>query len=117
MSQNDIYLILKKNPGMFLSAKELSQLTDISLSTVLSNMKALEKDLDFKFKSVFGKTQHPTKMVAFLPADETFEVICKEFNKLKEDKRFVFAKSEYLQNFMIITELRKLREELNNGTN
>jgi len=115
MSQNDVYLILKKNPGMFMSARELTQLVDSSIQSVLANMKALEKDEDFKVKFVKGKTSHKTKMIAFVPRDSVFEVVLKDFTRLKLEGRFAHSRHDYLQNFMLITEVRKLRGELQDG--
>ena len=104
MGQNDVYTILVKNPAMFFSAKELAQLTNLRVQTVLSNIKALEKDNEISIKLVKGKTK-----------DNAFETICKEFTEYRSEKRFSHARPEYLQNFLILTELRKLREEMNNG--
>ncbi len=115
MGQNDVYTILVKNPAMFFSAKELAQLTNLRVQTVLSNIKALEKDNEISIKLVKGKTNHNTKLIGYIPKDNAFETICKEFTEYRSEKRFSHARPEYLQNFLILTELRKLREEMNNG--
>lgn len=115
MGQTEIFAILSKNPGIFISAKELSQLTNTKIQTIWANIRALEKDSEFQTRELKGTTNHSTKFIAFVPHDPIFEKVFSDFTKLKQDKRFVFAQSDYLQNFILISEIRKLREEIANG--
>lgn len=115
MGQAEVYTILLKNPGAFISAKELSQLTGTKIQSILANIKALEKDDEIKTKTLAGVTNHRTKFVAFVPRDTVFEAVLKDFTRLKLEGRFAHSRHDYLQNFMLLAELRKLREEIKNG--
>lgn len=110
MSQAKIYDLLKKNSGLFMSGREIAKLLDVNVMTIYANLRKLEPCNDIVFKEVKGKTKHLQKLYSYKQSDEKFEKAIKEFQTMRNEKRFEFTNADAIRQYMMIAELKKLNE-------
>jgi len=111
LGQNDVYRFLKKNKQTFFTAKDLAGLCGINVMTATSNLKKLEKDSYIKFKTVvIGKTNHATKLYAYIKSDTHLDAIYNEYKKLSVDERFNHLNADVRMLMIVGKELKKFNE-------
>ena len=116
MSQQSIVKLLNKYNKDFLSAKEIGKKLNINTHTVIVALKKMEKFGELIIKeSPSPGVKGLTKFYQMRDLDETFETVIKDVQRHKSDPRFEFTHVDTIQQNMLITEIRKLREDMKNA--
>ncbi|QDP57868.1 MAG: hypothetical protein Unbinned1693contig1002_12 [Prokaryotic dsDNA virus sp.] len=115
MSQEKIVKLLKSNPGTFLSIKEIGKILSIRVQTITSAIKKMEKFDEIHTKTITSAgVKGYTKLYGFRIEDKPFEEVLNEFRQYRQQPRFSDISAVTIRDYMIITELRKIKEEMKN---
>ncbi|MFZ5988104.1 MAG: HTH domain-containing protein [Bacillota bacterium] len=116
MSQQSIVIFLKKDKDKFFSAKEIAQQTNLNIQTTINALSKMEKYGEVVIQEVQSNgVTGKTKFYKINLNDEIFENVLHEINGLQREERFSFTSPDAIRQMMLITEIRKLREELKNA--
>ena len=110
MGQQEVLLLLKKNPNKFFSVEEISKILGQNVQATYSAVKKLKGDDRVESKEVNYDRGPLKSFFRFFDKDNHFEAALDEFNTFKASNRFRFMPSEVLSNIMIVKELKELKE-------
>ena len=115
MGQNEVLVFLKNHPNKFFSAGELGRLLNINIQSSKASLNRLKasKDVSSKIEQL-GKTNNPVEFYSYRKSDDSFEEAYHQFKMKKGDGEFAMANSNYLLQLMMLSELKKIREVLEN---
>ena len=107
IGQNDVFLVLKKNPNQYFAAEDLKQMLGMNVQSIYSCLRKLADKGDLKFKEIHPPTGPKRKIYAFIDRDEQFEKVVSEYRKLRGQERYGFFNSDVLATLMLIKEIRE----------
>jgi predicted ArsR family transcriptional regulator len=116
MGAAEVLNLLKRNIGTPLDKQTIAEMTGVNIRTAHSILEKLKVRGEVSFKEVSSLKGLPKKYYMYVENDTYFEETYKLLTSIKQDRRFFDYRPDLIVNMMIVSELKKMNEAINDGS-